>query len=169
MMPEYTANYNLIKPGYDETADIKVINENMDTLDTAIKAVEDKAETVSKVVLITEPFDQVTDTTVNLGFRPKLVTIVANIIGTTYESTGYVEYVDGSTSNNYCIRTNVDANTRSLAGGGIRFYYNGNNYLDGDVTITETGLKIEWTLNGTLTGASGNRRLLISAITHGEV
>jgi len=42
MMPEYTANYNLIKPGYDETADIKVINENMDTLDTAIKAVEDK-------------------------------------------------------------------------------------------------------------------------------
>jgi len=37
MMPEYTANYNLIKPGYDETADIKVINENMDTIDGKLK------------------------------------------------------------------------------------------------------------------------------------
>jgi len=36
-MPEYTANYNLIKPGYDETADIKVINENMDTIDGKLK------------------------------------------------------------------------------------------------------------------------------------
>ena len=37
MMPEYTANYNLIKPGYDETADIADINENMDTIDAALK------------------------------------------------------------------------------------------------------------------------------------
>lgn len=36
-MPEYTANYNLIKPGYDETADIKVINENMNTIDGKLK------------------------------------------------------------------------------------------------------------------------------------
>jgi len=37
MMPEYTANYNLIKPQYDETADIKVINENMDIIDGKLK------------------------------------------------------------------------------------------------------------------------------------
>lgn len=36
-MPEYTANYNLIKPRYDETADIKVINGNMDAIDGKLK------------------------------------------------------------------------------------------------------------------------------------
>jgi len=36
-MPEYTANYNLIKPGYDETADIADINKNMDTIDGKLK------------------------------------------------------------------------------------------------------------------------------------
>ena len=47
MMPEYTANYNLIKPGYDETADIKVINENMDTIDGKLKENEDGLSTHS--------------------------------------------------------------------------------------------------------------------------
>jgi hypothetical protein len=37
-----TANLGLNKPTYNETADIAVINQNMDMLDTAIKAVEDK-------------------------------------------------------------------------------------------------------------------------------
>ena len=47
MMPEYTANYNLIKPGYDETADIKVINENMDTIDGKLKENADGLSTHS--------------------------------------------------------------------------------------------------------------------------
>ena len=47
MMPEYTANYNLIKPGYDETADIKVINANMDTIDGKLKENEDGLSTHS--------------------------------------------------------------------------------------------------------------------------
>ncbi len=47
MMPEYTANYNLIKPQYDETADIKVINENMDTIDGKLKENADGLSTHS--------------------------------------------------------------------------------------------------------------------------
>ena len=46
-MPEYTANYNLIKPRYDETADIKVINENMDTIDGILKENADGLSTHS--------------------------------------------------------------------------------------------------------------------------
>ena len=37
MMPEYTANYHLIKPRYDEIADIADINKNMDTIDRKLK------------------------------------------------------------------------------------------------------------------------------------
>ncbi len=47
MMPEYTANYNLIKPQYNETADIKVINENMDTIDGKLKENADGLSTHS--------------------------------------------------------------------------------------------------------------------------
>ena len=44
---EQTTNYNLQKPGYDDGADIEVINQNMDTIDAALAAqaagLEDKA------------------------------------------------------------------------------------------------------------------------------
>lgn len=36
-MPEYTANYSLIKPLDNETADIAVVNQNMDTIDGQMK------------------------------------------------------------------------------------------------------------------------------------
>lgn len=42
-MSTSTTNYGLIKPAANETADIAVINQNMDTLDTKIKAVETAA------------------------------------------------------------------------------------------------------------------------------
>ena len=40
-MAEYTTNLNLKKPTYAEQADIKDINDNMDTLDTVIKQAQD--------------------------------------------------------------------------------------------------------------------------------
>ena len=235
MMPEYTANYNLIKPGYDETADIKVINENMDTLDTAIKAVEDKtanapdnsvsdnaigertpnaslvptspgtgklgqvlswvtnrikaitgkanwwdnpakslqqladdhaahlADNVSKVVLVAEPYDQETQTTVYLGFKPKNVTILAVILYTEYESIGFSDGTSQFNKYKY-----VSNGTSSITSNAILFRYNDLNSITGNVVFTESGLLINWTKAGTLSGVSGNRRLLISAITHGE-
>lgn len=84
MMPEYTANYNLIKPGYDETADIKVINENMDTLDTAIKAVEDKADDHAAHLA-----EDVTQATVH-GLRIQEGTFTPAFSGTT--DTGVFDY-----------------------------------------------------------------------------
>ena len=39
-MATKTTNYNLTKPAYDEDADIKVINDNMDIIDTKMKEIE---------------------------------------------------------------------------------------------------------------------------------
>lgn len=43
-MSTNTTNYNLVKPGLNETADIEVINQNMDVIDTGLKNVSDKAD-----------------------------------------------------------------------------------------------------------------------------
>lgn len=40
-MSTHTINYNLVKPGYSDTADIADINGNMDAIDTKLKEVED--------------------------------------------------------------------------------------------------------------------------------
>lgn len=39
-MATLTPNYGLTKPAYDESADVGVINDNMDLIDTAIKGAE---------------------------------------------------------------------------------------------------------------------------------
>lgn len=47
-MATKTTNYNLIKPDYEDSADIQIINGNMDVLDTQLKSISDKADTGSK-------------------------------------------------------------------------------------------------------------------------
>lgn len=47
-MPDLTEKLKLKKPRLNEAADIQVINENMDTLDTAVGQVEDKVIKVEK-------------------------------------------------------------------------------------------------------------------------
>ena len=42
-MATHTTNYGLTKPSYNETADIVVINSNMDIIDAKMKAIENKA------------------------------------------------------------------------------------------------------------------------------
>lgn len=141
-------------------------NEDNLAIDTAIKAVQDAQaahsdETVSKVTLITEPYDQVTDTTVNLGFRPKNVNINACIMGTKYDSEGYID-----ASSQYSKHRQVSADTANIQDPAVIFYYDASNRLNGTVAITDTGLTIAWSLTGTLTGGTGSRRLIISAMTH---
>lgn len=46
-MATQTTNYNLVKPSYNENADIAVVNGNMDIIDTKIKEVEDKTNSNS--------------------------------------------------------------------------------------------------------------------------
>ena len=129
--------------------------------------VSHKAETVSKVVLVTEPYNQVTNTTVNLGFRPKSVNILASILSTKYESNGQSDGVS-----QYAIYSIADTGDKSIVGGTVvRFNKEttNNNYLSGGITFTDTGIEITWGMVGGSFGVSGNRRLIISAITHGGV
>lgn len=123
-----------------------------------------KAETVSKIALVSEPYDQLTKTTVNLGFRPKFVVVSALIQFTKYESVGYT---DGSLQ--YCKYKYVEADTYNMQIDIIRFDYDGSNYLTGTVDFNDTGIEITWNMVGTLPGASGNRRFTISAMAHGGV
>lgn len=120
-----------------------------------------EAETVSKVVLVTEPWDQVTETTVVLGFQPKNIRIEASILNTNYASSGAKD-----ASGEYCRYYQVGVATWTIAGPSILFLYDSTNKMVGTVTITATGLTIAWVLTGAPTGATGNRRLIISATTH---
>ena len=49
MSTSETPNLHLVKPDYDELADIEVINENMDTIDAAVKAVQDSVSEIGTV------------------------------------------------------------------------------------------------------------------------
>ncbi len=123
-----------------------------------------KAENVSKVVLVTEPWDQLTKTTVNLGFKPKLVNVDACIRLTEFESKGYID-ASGAQNTKFLEGGLVDIHGNIL----VQLRQNASNNIVGIGTITETGIEIEWDLTGTLTGISDyNRRLIIAAISHGE-
>ena len=45
-MSRQTINYNLTKPDYTDTADIEVINSNMDIVDNTLKVIDTKAQNV---------------------------------------------------------------------------------------------------------------------------
>lgn len=122
------------------------------------------AETVSKVILITEPFGQLTKTTVDLGFKPKMVNINACIRNTTYESEGYVDALNSSVKFN--IIRNNDKDIQGVYA--VMFMKSSQDYIAGVATITDTGIEINWQSLGEITDATGNRRLIITATTHGE-
>lgn len=123
-----------------------------------------KAESVSKTVLITEPFNQATTTTINLGFRPKSIMIDAVIMNTNYESMGYSDGV-----NSHSRFRRVSDNTLSISGDVVRFQNDStNNQIVGVASFTDTGITIAWSVIGTLTISSGNRRFAVLANTHGE-
>lgn len=61
-MSELTTNYNLVKPGYADTADIMDINGNMDIIDGVMKEVSDKTDTnTSNVTTLQEEKQNITD------------------------------------------------------------------------------------------------------------
>lgn len=120
-----------------------------------------KNKVVSKVAFVQEPYNQLTKTTVNLGFRPKSITINAVIVSTKYESIGYC---DGTSQ--FCNYMFLPSLVKEIQGGASISFTNGSNTIDGSVAFTSTGIEITWTSAGTLPDATGNRRLIISAITH---
>lgn len=52
-MSELTTNYNLVKPGYADIADIMDINGNMDIIDSAMKGIDDSKQPISDNSLTT--------------------------------------------------------------------------------------------------------------------
>lgn len=148
--PDYPAA-NVVRPMFQ-----KLFDQIRDAFNTH------KSETVSKVVYITEPYGQLTKTTVNLGFRPKLVNIISIISGTKYESIGFAD------ATQQCVKAHGVASDVEYANPDIiiDFVYDGVNILSGTLAITDTGIEITWNLTGALNGASGVRSLIISTTTH---
>lgn len=158
-----TGKENLYRSGRNFTAletEVNAHGTQINNLDAEVDA--HKAEVITKVVSVTEPYGQTTKTTVNLGFRPKLVIIEALITDTKYFSTGksdsIVSRVSFQRASN-SVFANINNNVIALG-------YDLNNALLGSVVFTATGIEINWNLVGTLTGASGNRVLTITTITH---
>ena len=50
-MAEETVNYKLIKPGLDDAYDIAEFNRNMDILDAIIRKLEEKSDTLGRVLI----------------------------------------------------------------------------------------------------------------------
>lgn len=50
-MAEETINYKLIKPGLDDAYDIAEFNRNMDILDAIIRKLEEKSDTLGRVLV----------------------------------------------------------------------------------------------------------------------
>lgn len=117
-------------------------------------------ETMSRTVIVTEPIMQSTKTTVDLGFRPKYVSIQAAGRATPYVSVGATDGTSGSSVRMQDALWDVSSSIISLA-------QNISNSVLGSVTFTSTGLEIEWLVTGTLDEGT-TRRLVISALTHGE-
>ena len=124
------------------------------------------AQNVTKVVVVTEPFEQMTKTTVNLGFKPKSVQITGVIRGLPYSFTGYADSDTQAVNFFYADNNNYDMIT------GFCLYYANQTEeasIRGSVELTETGLEITWAKStASLPDGEGNRRYVIHAITHGE-
>lgn len=88
-MPNQTANYGLIKPLDNETADIAAINHNMDTIDSQLNVIESQAEQ-NNSELITHLTETATDNVHGLGNRP---------IVSTAKKTYYINGTSGNDSN----------------------------------------------------------------------
>lgn len=147
-----------------EQADQKAQQAQQTANQTASDLAAHLAETVSKVVMVTEPFDQTTKTTVNLGFKPKMVTIDAIIFNTIYESHGSSDGINQHVRFRI-VSDNVLTYDSTVI---VEFFHTSSAYIVGACTFTNDGIEITWTKVGTLPEVSGNRHLIISAITHGE-
>ena len=64
MATGHTDHLNLTKPAYDDAADIEVINDNMDVIDTAIYNLQNKGSANAGKFLVVANDGTVTPTTV---------------------------------------------------------------------------------------------------------
>ena len=89
-MATQTTNYGLTKPSYNETADIGVINSNMDIIDAKMKAIENKAGSGGTSVTI----DSELSTTSENPVQNKVITQELSKKGTYSKPTGGIPKTD---------------------------------------------------------------------------
>ena len=168
------------KPAENEFYDIDIFNNNAQLtndlfvgVDSAIGQIASdlnthKVKKVTKTVLVTEPYNQLTKTTIDFGFKPNGITIIANILATKYESIGSID----DSSNGLCMHNYVDTGDKNITGGIVVFAKDTSSTIRiiASITFTPTGIELNWTKDGDL-GIAGtpNRRLIVTAYTHGGV
>ena len=91
-MATKTTNYNLTKPSYNESADISVINQNMDIIDEKMKEIDDKAGSGGGGTSVT--VDSELSTTSKNPVQNKVVTQALNGKGTYSKPTGGIPKTD---------------------------------------------------------------------------
>ena len=91
-MATKTTNYNLTKPSYNESADISVINQNMDIIDEKMKEIDDKAGSGGGGTSVT--VDSELSTTSENPVQNKVVTQALNGKGTYSKPTGGIPKTD---------------------------------------------------------------------------
>ena len=89
-MATKTTNYNLTKPSYNESADISVINQNMDIIDEKMKEIEEAAGGGGTSVTV----DSELSTTSENPVQNKVVTQALNGKGTYSKPTGGIPKAD---------------------------------------------------------------------------
>lgn len=123
-----------------------------------------KAETMSKVLTITEPSTQTTDTTIDLGFKPKSIHVNGIIHGEILETIGFVDE-EGNQFSTAVIHT---GNKYVFENRALEFSEGSDKYVRGHVSILSNGIKISWTVSGNVSFSNKDRRYNILALTHGE-
>lgn len=129
-----------------------------------------KSEPIYKMISVTESALQTTSTTINLGFKPKLVQIHAEIMGFKYYSYGTSDGVNQYSK--YTRSVPSENTTIQLSAGTIMFDEGtGANRVRGDVRFTDNGIVIDWTSTGTLPNVvpAVTRRYFITAFRHGGI
>jgi len=112
--------------------------------------------------LIGEPYNQTTKTTVNCGFKPKLIIIQANILYTVYESTAYITQ-DGTAHYIYTSKK-ATGNIRALSAGNAVYFENEStaNRVFATIVITETGFELTWTVQGNMETTEQRRMIVVA-------
>ena len=102
-MATLTPNYGFTKPAYDEAADVGVINDNMDAIDTALDATDTNVATNASDI------DDLEDALGNLKFLRKL-SIVKNGGTATFTFSGTASFI--------LLMNGTNASQRSIIWGG---------------------------------------------------
>lgn len=142
----------------EKTEIVGAINEH----ETQINSLDANGNLKVYKTLIGEPYNQTTKTTVNCGFKPRLITIQACIMSSVYESTAYITQ-DG-TSHYIATTRKTAGNIRNISISKAVYFENESaaNQVSATIVITETGFELTWTVQGTMETTEQRRMIVVA-------